>query len=167
MKLRKPLVINHIIWWAVCLKFVRLIAFLERKRTGSSSVTEDEDMVKKADNIERDRKKSLTSEEKAETGRITTAVILAYCRACTWYMTIFVLLFNVLSNALAVVTNFWLADWSNAAGNTQAAEVNVTTSIGRVTACDDAGFVEWVFDINIMLRYHSLSLSLSLSYTHL
>ena len=105
-------------------------------------MTEDEDMVKKADNIERDRKKSLTSEEKAETGRITTAVILAYCRACTWYMTIFVLLFNVLSNVLAVVTNFWLADWSNAAGNAQAADVNVTTSTGRVTACDDAGFVE-------------------------
>ena len=116
--------------------------FSERKRLESSSATDDEDMVKKTDNIKQDRRKSLISEEKAETGRITFAVILAYCRACTWYMSVFVLLFNVLTNALAVVTNFWLADWSNAAGNAQlrAAGVNVTTN--QVTACDDAGSVE-------------------------
>ena len=115
--------------------------FSERKRTESSSVTEDEDVVKKTDNVEQDKQKSLTSEEKVETGRITAAVIFTYCQACTWYMAVFVLLFNVLSNALAVVTNFWLADWSNAAGNTLTADVNTTTT-NRVTACDDAGFVE-------------------------
>ena len=98
--------------------------------------------MKKTDNVEQDKQKSLTSEEKAETGRITAAVIFTYCRACTWYMTVFVLLFNVLSNALAVVTNFWLADWSNAAGNALTADVNTTTTTSQVTACDDAGFVE-------------------------
>jgi hypothetical protein len=100
-------------------------------------------MKKKTDDIEQDKQKSLTSEEKAETGRITAAVILTYCRACTWYMTVFVILFNVLTNALAVVTNFWLADWSNAAGSAaQASDVNETIATSRVTACDDAGFVE-------------------------
>ena len=120
----------------------RVISFSERKRTESSGAAEDEDMVKKTDTVEQDKQKSLTSEEKAETGRITAAVILTYCRACTWYMTVFVLLFNVLVNALAVVTNFWLADWSNAAGSVQASDVNVTITTGRVTACDDAGYVE-------------------------
>ena len=126
----------------MCSRVIHSISFSERKHTESSGVTEDEDSVKKTDNVEQDKQKSLTSEEKAETGRITAAVILAYCRACTWYMTVFVLLFNVLSNALAVVTNFWLADWSNAAGRAQTSDVNITVTTSQVTACDDTGSVE-------------------------
>ena len=81
----------------------------------------------------------LISAEKTEKGRITFAVLLAYCKACTWYMTVFVLLFNILSNAFAIVTNFWMADWSNAAGNfNNKEEVNVTTSHWQVTVCDSA-----------------------------
>ena len=54
-------------------------------------------------------------------------------------MTILVLLFNVLSNTFAVVTNFWLADWSNAAENLNSrSELNATTDHWQVTVCDDA-----------------------------
>ena len=97
-------------------------------------------VTEKSEDVEEDKQKSLISEEKAQTGRVTFAVILAYCRACTWYMTVFVLIFNVLSNVFAVVTNFWLADWSNAAGNSITGGGNV--SVERVTACDDADSVE-------------------------
>ena len=90
--------------------------------------------------VEEDKQKSLISEEKVITGRVTFSVILAYCRACTWYMTVFVLLFNVLSNVFAVVTNFWLADWSNAAGNLITGSGNF--SVEQITACDDAGSIE-------------------------
>ena len=97
-------------------------------------------VTKKSEDVEEDKQKSLISEEKVQTGRVTFAVILAYCRACTWYMTVFVLIFNVLSNVFAVVTNFWLADWSNAAGNSITGDRNV--SVNGLTACDDASFVE-------------------------
>ena len=90
--------------------------------------------------VEEDKRKSLISEEKVLTGRVTFSVILAYCRACTWYMTVLVLLFNVLSNVFAVVTNFWLADWSNAAEKSITAGGNF--SVDQVTACDNAGSVE-------------------------
>ena len=90
--------------------------------------------------VEEDKQKSLISEEKVLTGRVTFSVVLAYCQACTWYMTVFVLLFNVLSNVFAVVTNFWLADWSNAAGKLVIGDGNF--SVEQITACDDAGSVE-------------------------
>ena len=105
-----------------------------------SEVAVIDDMVKKQENDKEDKRKSLTTEEKAETGRVTFAVILAYCKACTWYMTVLVLLFNVVTNTFAVVTNFWLADWSNAAGNLNTGNTNVT--VGWVTACDGAASVE-------------------------
>ena len=85
--------------------------------------------------VEEDKQKSLISEEKVLTGRVTFSVILAYCQACTWYMTVLVLLFNVLSNVFAVVTNFWLADWSNAAENSITDGGNF--SVNQITACDD------------------------------
>ena len=55
-------------------------------------------------------------------------------------MTVFVLLCNVLSNVFAVFTNFWLADWSNAAGSITIGG-NVTV-YDHVTACDDASSIE-------------------------
>ena len=82
----------------------------------------------------------LISEERAEKGRVTFAVILAYCRACTWYMTVLVLLFNVLSNTFIIVTNFWLADWSNAAEylNTRSDLNTTAVKHSQVTVCDNA-----------------------------
>ena len=78
-----------------------------------------------------DKKKSLISEEKAETGRITFSVLWTYCKAATWYMAIGVMLFNIFSTGVAVGTNFWLAEWSTAAGNLL--QPNNTI---QVTACD-------------------------------
>ena len=77
------------------------------------------------------KRKSLISEEKVETGRVTFAVILAYFRACTWYMSVGVLLFHTISSALSIGTNFWLAEWSTAIGNLL--QPNNTI---QVTACD-------------------------------
>ena len=111
----------------------------ERAESGSSATDRQESHDDSENTMKQDKQKMLISEEKAEKGRITFSVILAYCRACTWYMTVLVLLFNVLSNTFAVVTNFWLADWSNAAGNSQTPrdDANVTND-WQVTACDNA-----------------------------
>ena len=114
--------------------------FVAREHTeSSSSATDRQELYDDTESAAKeDKQKMLISEEKTEKGRITFAVILAYCRACTWYMTIFVLLFNVLSNTFAVVTNFWLADWSNAAENLNSpGELNVTIDHWQVTACDN------------------------------
>ena len=77
------------------------------------------------------RRKSLISEEKVETGRVTFSVILAYCQACTWYMSICVMLFHTISSVISIGTNFWLAEWSTAAGFLL--QPNNTI---QVTACD-------------------------------
>ena len=115
----------------------------EHTDSGSSLIDRQESHDDTENTTKQDKNKMLISEERAETGRITFAVILAYCRACTWYMTVFVLLFNVLSNTFAIVTNFWLADWSNAAGNSLTRdEVNATVSHWQMTACDDASSIE-------------------------
>ena len=74
------------------------------------------------------------TEEKAETGRVTFSVLLTYCKACTWHLAILVVLFNVLSTAVAVGTNFWLAEWSTAASYL----LLVNSTVGPVTACDSA-----------------------------
>ena len=107
----------------------------------ASTSTDTEEAAKETEKAAAEsNKKSLISEERAETGRVTFAVILAYCRACTWYMTLFVLVFNVVTNVFAVVTNFWLADWSNAAAAGGGGEGNQT--VVQVTACDGANSTE-------------------------
>ena len=88
------------------------------------------------------KQKSLISEEKVETGRVTFSVILAYCRACTWYMSICVMLFHTISSILAIGTNFWLAEWSTAAGNLL--QPNNTI---QVTACDSTASPVYVFTV--------------------
>ena len=86
------------------------------------------------------KKKELISEEKAETGRVNFSVLLTYCKAATWYMAISVVLFNALSTGVAVGTNFWLAEWSTAAGNLL--QPNNTI---QVTACDGTASPVYVF----------------------
>ena len=78
----------------------------------------------------------MITEEKAETGNVKIAVILAYCRACTYLMTFLTLLFYVLTNGASVASNFWLAEWSNAEGNEHTSETHNGTSFVKVTACD-------------------------------
>ena len=93
-----------------------------------------------ADKKDGSKRKSLISEEKVETGRVTFSVILAYCRACTWYMSICVMLFHTISSILAIGTNFWLAEWSTAAGNLLKPNNTI-----QVTACDSTTSPVYVF----------------------
>ena len=79
---------------------------------------------------------TLITEEKAATGNIKLSVILAYCRACTWPMTVITVLFFVLAHGASIASNFWLAKWSNAQANVQAYEKNRSVFIQRVTCCD-------------------------------
>ncbi len=41
------------------------------------------------------------------------SVLFAYAKACTYTMTLLVIVFNILTNGAAVGQNFWLAHWSN------------------------------------------------------
>ena len=79
---------------------------------------------------------ALITEEKAETGKVKLTVIIAYCRACTWFLTILTLLFYTLTSGASVASNFWLADWSNAEDNVHASETANGTAFVKVTACD-------------------------------
>ena len=85
-----------------------------------------------ADRSEPTERTALITEEKAETGKVKLSVILAYCRACTWFLTVLTLLFYTLTSGASVASNFWLADWSNAEGKIRANE----TYFVKVTACD-------------------------------
>ena len=89
-----------------------------------------------ADKSEPTERTALITEEKAETGKVKLSVILAYSRACTWFLTILTLLFYTLTSGASVASNFWLADWSNAEGNIRANETGNGTSFDKVTACD-------------------------------
>ena len=116
---------------AFILAFLISIFFLTEH---PKSPTSPEPEKKKKDEEGEDKdeqKKALISEEKAETGRVNFSVMLTYCKAATWYMAISVVLFNALSTGVGVGTNFWLAEWSTAAGNLL--QPNNTI---HVTACD-------------------------------
>ena len=45
--------------------------------------------------------------------QVQLSVFVTYAKACTYYMTLLVLLFSILTNGAAVGQNFWLAHWSN------------------------------------------------------
>ena len=74
---------------------------------------------------------ALISEEKTETGKVKLSVILAYCRACNWILTILTLFFYISTSGSSVASNFWLADWSNAEGN-----YLIDNATYQATACD-------------------------------
>ena len=141
-KRRKPQVFLILIL-LISEKFIPTIPLLEHPKSPVSpnSPTSPKatfEINKKDDS----KRKSLISEEKVETGRVTFSVILAYCRACTWYMSICVMLFHTISSILSIGTNFWLAEWSTAAGNLL--QPNNTI---QVTACDSTASPVYVFTI--------------------
>lgn len=72
----------------------------------------------------------LTTVEEAKTGRVHFSIVLAYCKACTWPMSIITFLCFLFGYASSVGGNFWLAAWSNA--EDQALGDNFT----QTTACD-------------------------------
>ena len=62
----------------------------------------------------------ITAEHNPQTGysvKKLTAVIITYCRACSWLMTFLTLLFYVLMSGASVAAGYWLAVWSDAEGN--------------------------------------------------
>ena len=115
--------------WQFNFSISLLSLFLEQPKSPTSP--EPEKKKEEEGDDKDDKKKSLISEEKAETGRVNFSVLLTYCKAATWYMAIAVVLFNAFSTGVAVGTNFWLAEWSTAAGNLL--QPNNTI---QVTACD-------------------------------
>ena len=75
---------------------------------------------------------ALISEEKAMSGSVKLSVIFAYCRACTWFVTIVTLILYSLAQGASVATNFWLSKWSNAQVCRQMSGTNQST---QVTSC--------------------------------
>ena len=120
------------------------------------NVQKSEDDSKKA--TRSDEQKILTSKEKVQTNRVKLAVISAYCRVCTWYMTILVLFFTVMSHAVSVATNLWLAKWSSAESDNANATLtlcDVTNSPGYAMS-DPLLIYKWEDHIdNIMLHMHT------------
>ena len=80
---------------------------------------------------------ALIVEEKAESGSVKLSVILAYCRACTWPMTLITVVFFVITHGASIASSFWLVKWSNAQANEEVFEKNKSESIVKVTFCDD------------------------------
>ena len=95
----------------------------------ANNVQKKEDESKKS--AKTDKRRTLTSKEKVQTSRVTLSVISAYCRACTWYMTFLVLFFTVMSHAVSVATNLWLAEWSSAESSDNA---NTTLTLCDITS---------------------------------
>ena len=75
-------------------------------------------------------KKGLTTQEEVKTGSIHVSILVAYCKACTWPMSILTFFFFLFGYAASVGGNFWLATWSNVEAQTPG--VNFT----QTTACD-------------------------------
>ena len=121
-----------------CCYPVNLCSPLPSEHPKSPTKTDAPEKIKDVEEDEKeDKKKSLMTEEKAETGRVNFSVLLTYCRAATWYLAVCVVLFNVLQTAVGVGTNFWLAEWSTAAGAGNFLGENAT--VAPVTACDTTG----------------------------
>ena len=106
---------------------------MHTESVSNSSVQKQSNDVQKSE--KKNEQKSLTSTEKVQTDRIMFAVVAAYCRACTWIMTILVLFFNVMSHSVSVATNLWLAEWSSSE-NVKSDMENGTLS--KTTACDSS-----------------------------
>ena len=63
-------------------------------------------------------------------------VTIAYCRACSWLMTLLTLLFYVLTSGASVAAGYWLAEWSNAEGNALIGSSAGNSSSSGSTVCD-------------------------------
>lgn len=59
---------------------------------------------------------NLIAEEMAQKGNVKLSVLTAYVKACTYSLTLLVVLFFILNNGASVGSNFWLAHYSNQQG---------------------------------------------------
>ena len=79
---------------------------------------------------------ALISEEKAMSGNVKLSVIFAYCRACTWFVTVITVILNILAQAASITTNFWLSKWSNAQICQSAPVINESIGLQQVASCN-------------------------------
>lgn len=63
---------------------------------------------------------SIIQEETSETGRVKSSVFVSYAKSIGVIITIFVVLFGIVSEALLIGSRIWLADWST--------QTNITNS---------------------------------------
>ena len=98
--------------------------------TSSSDISDTEDELETSEHT------ALISEEKSMSGNIKLSVIVEYCRACTWPIVITTVLLFILSQAAALASKYWLANWSNSQASEQDFENNKSVAFQQVTLCD-------------------------------
>lgn len=76
----------------------------------------------------------LIAEEEAKTGNVHFSILLAYCRACTWPMTLITLFMYLSVNISSVAANFWLATWSNSEEKARMENFTQTTACDRTNS---------------------------------
>ena len=76
----------------------------------------------------------LITKEKAESGSVKLSVILAYCQACAWPMTVITVITYIFAQGTSIGSNFWLAKWSNAQENEQANVKNESVVLSNDSA---------------------------------
>lgn len=70
--------------------------------------------------------------------QVKLSVVIAYCRACTYYMTLLTVLFYVLSQGASVAANIWLSKWSNAEDHYASFNKSApNATFEPTTACDN------------------------------
>ncbi|XP_003391152.3 PREDICTED: multidrug resistance-associated protein 1-like [Amphimedon queenslandica] len=92
----------------------------EKRYSSSTDFQGDEKTVAiEAKEDEEHKKKSsfLTGEEKVKSGNIRLSVLNSYIKSCTYYISLLITFFYMLSSGAAVSQNVWLAHWSNTQDN--------------------------------------------------
>lgn len=81
------------------------ICFIKQKSNFTDKVTTTGDAVKLPDG-------KLIKEEEREKGKISKHVYLMYMKACSYSLSLLVILFIICTQAMKMGTDFWLSAWS-------------------------------------------------------
>ena len=71
-------------------------------------------------------KGKLMKEEERVKGVVSWRIYLTYIQACSWLLVFIFLIFQLAMQAARVATNYWLAWWSQASGETKGNTTQVT-----------------------------------------
>ena len=86
-----------------------------------------------------ERTSLIAAEHSPQTGysiKKLIAVMITYCRACSWLMTFLTLLFYVLTSGASVAAGYWLAVWSDAERKALGSSSGNSSSSKIWTVCD-------------------------------
>ena len=61
--------------------------------------------------------------------QVKLSVVLAYCKACGYWLCLCVVLLFLLGNCLAVASNVWLSKWSDREGDLQSNHSNASVDL--------------------------------------